>query len=66
MGVLLWHIPLPVYLLTPDSAVSPGQHEWYAQSGHIPKAAATLTSKHQSTSANFMEEETLPIHTSSY
>ena len=39
MEVLVWHILPPVYLLMPDSAASPGQHVWYTQPGHVPKAA---------------------------
>ena len=37
VGVLIWHIH--IYLLTTDSAVSPGQHKYYAQPGQVSKAA---------------------------
>ena len=35
-GVLFLY---PVHLLMPDNAASSGEHVWYAQPGHIPKAA---------------------------
>ena len=57
MGLLVWHIPPPVHLLTPYSAASPSQHVWYAQPGQIPKAAATLTS----TNIILIEGEEFPI-----
>lgn len=38
-----------VHLLTPHSPASPGQHVERAQYGHIPKAAAILTSKDRTT-----------------
>lgn len=31
--------PLPVCLLTPESAAYPGRHLWYAQPGQIPPAS---------------------------
>lgn len=50
VGFLVWHqIPFLVHLLLPDNAVSLGRHAWNAQSGQIPKAAATLISKDQAT-----------------
>ena len=39
VGVLVWHIPAPVHLLTPVSAPSPSHHDWYPQPGWVPKAA---------------------------
>ena len=29
VGVLVWHIPPLLHLLTPDSDATPGQHMWY-------------------------------------
>ena len=62
MGFLVWHqVPSLVHLLLPDNAVSLGRHAWNAQSGQIPKAAATLTSQAQATGVVLREEEGLPM-----
>lgn len=37
VSVLVWHIPLAVYLLMPANATSPAQHIWYTQLGPVPK-----------------------------
>ena len=36
VGILIWHIPPSVHLLTLDSAAFPGQHVLYLQPGQIP------------------------------
>lgn len=41
---LVWYIPRPAQLPTPDSAAS-HHHVWYVRPGQIYNAAATLTSK---------------------
>lgn len=61
VGSLVWHILPPVYLLTSNSAASPGQHVWYTQSDQIPKAAATLMSKDQAIGVILIEGKDLPI-----
>lgn len=61
VGILVWHIWFPLYLLTPDSDAFPGQHVQHAPPGCIPKVTATLTSEDQATSAILIEEVHLPI-----
>lgn len=61
VGILLWQIPPPVYLLTPAGPASPSQHVRYAQPGQIPKAAPTLTSEVLGTSVILIEGEQHPI-----
>ena len=44
----------------PDNAASSSQHVCIAQPGHLPKVAATLTSKDEATGIIFIEGEDLP------
>lgn len=57
VGVLVWHIRSPVHLPMPYSAVSSGQHGCCAKPGQVFKAAATLTSKDQTTSIILIDGE---------
>lgn len=61
IGILVWHVLPPVYLLMPDSDASSGQYGWYAQFGLVPTAVATLKSKDQGTSVILIEGRELPI-----
>ena len=64
MGILFCLILPPVCLLTLDNDASPSQHVWFVQLHQIPKAAATLAYRDQSTSVVLAEEEDLPIKVS--
>ena len=56
VGILIWHIPPAVPLLTLDSAAFPGQHVWYLQPGQIP----TEGSGHKCNFFFFLEKKTIP------
>lgn len=61
VGVLVWYIPPLVLSPHASQAASPGQYVWYAQLSPVPKAAAILTSKDQTTSVIVIKGEDLPI-----